>query len=157
MDNFQLLENQNSSIGPFDALVPYSGTQHSRPTALLSEQVDMTIATSDTAFHPHQNDDYSMYDQNWFPNTEPLAVSQSPSQLPTLHNTMPISRFGKNIEGAESMPSPLRLQPHVQSTRQLPRARRGGRRGPLRLNKWRTGKQSGYPACVFDVGRQESR
>jgi hypothetical protein len=101
------------------------------PNALLSEQVDMTIATSDTAFHPQQNDDYSMYDQNWFPNTEPPAVSQSPSQLPTLHNTMPISRFGKNIEGAESMPSPLRLQPQVQLTRQLPRARRGGRRGPL--------------------------
>lgn len=97
----------------------------------MNTQLDNTIARFDIPSQAQHNSSFSINEQNYFPSTGCLEESQTPSHLPILHNTTQTPRIAGDIEGMESTASPLEIQPNTQSTRELPKARRGGRRGPL--------------------------
>lgn len=96
------------------------------------------MADSYVPYQVQQTSDLSINELNCVPSTERPKEPQNPSHVPLLHNTSWASQVTGEIEGVESVASSSTLQTMVNSTRQLPMARRGGRRGPLTADQAQT-------------------
>jgi hypothetical protein len=96
------------------------------------------MADTYVPYRGQQPSDLSVNELNCVPSTEHSKEPQKPSHVPLLHNTSWASQVTGEIEGAESVASSSKLQTMVNSTRQLPMARRGGRRGPLTAEQAQT-------------------